>query len=163
VPRPGAAPIHLSDLYRGWSRLGLIRDLAFGEFSPAELAADIGCTVQDVLEFQDTHQDEIAETRAALAGHLAIETAGLWVAKKQNRLAELQSDLEDLGDAVDEIRDLGKLGGQQHRDVVKTRVTLLKAVADELSPKSTGIKPRAEEPGNVVRYVIEDSDAEAMK
>jgi hypothetical protein len=137
--------------------------LAFGEFSPAELAADIGCTVQDVLEFQAVYENDISETRAALAGHLAIETAGLWVAKKQNRLAEMQADLEDLGTAVEAIRGEGKLGGQQHRDVVKTRVTLLRAVADELSPKATGVKPRPEEPGNVVRYVIEDSDAEAMK
>jgi hypothetical protein len=163
VPRPGAAPVHLADLYRGWSRLGLIRDLAFGEFSPAELAADIGCKVEDVLEFQSVYENEIAETRAALAGHLAIETAGLWVAKRQNRLAEIQGDLEDLGVAVEAIRSEDKLGGQQHRDIVKTRVTLLRAVADELSPRATGVKPRVEENGNVVKYIIEDSDAEAMK
>jgi hypothetical protein len=163
VKSPGQAPIILSDLYRGWPRLGLIRDLAFGEFSPAELAASIGCTIHDILEFRADHEDEIAETRAALAGQLAIETAGLWIAKKQNRLAELQADTEDLRGCIEKLRDEDKLGGQQHRDIVKTRVTLLKAVADELSPRATGIKPRTEETGNVVRYVIEDPDIEAMK
>jgi signal transduction histidine kinase len=137
--------------------------LAFGEFSPAELATNIGCDVRDILDFRADHEDEIAETRAALAGKLAIETAGLWIAKKQNRLAEMQADAEDLRDCIEALRDESRLGGQQHRDIVKTRVTLLKAVADELSPRQTGVKPRAEETGNVVRYVIEDDDIEAMK
>lgn len=165
VPRPGSAPLHLADLYRGWPRLALIRDLAFGEFSAAEIAANIGggCTAQDVLEFRDEHEDEITEVRAALAGKLAIETAGLWVTKRQNRLAELQSDLDDLKETIEVLRDEKKLGGQVHRDVVKTRVTVLRAVADELSPRATGVKPRPAEDGNVVRYVVEDPDSEAMR
>lgn len=165
VPRPGSAPVHLADLYRGWPRLALIRDLAFGEFSAAEIAANIGggCTAQDVLDFRAEHEDEITEVRAALAGQLAIETAGMWIAKRQNRLAELQSDMEDLKGAIEALRDERKLGGQMHRDIVKTRVTVLRAVADELSPRSTGVKPRPAEDGNVVRYIVEDPDSQAMQ
>lgn len=165
MPRPGPAPVHLADLYRGWPRLALIRDLAFGEFSPAEIAANIGggCTAQDVLDFRADHEEEITEVRAALAGQLAIETSGMWITKRQNRLAELQADMEDLRTAVEALRDERKLGGQQHRDVVKTRVTVLRAVADELSPRQTGVKPKVADDGNVVRYIVEDPDSEAMR
>lgn len=156
--------IHLSDLYRGHGRLGMIRDLAFGEFSHSEIAKDVGCTIADVREFEETYADEIIEVRAALAGHLAIETAGLWVSKKQNRLAELQSDVEDLNDVIASLRDTGRLGHKVHHDTVKVKISALRAAADELTPRGAAALRREtdKDDKNVVRYVIEDPDIEAM-
>jgi hypothetical protein len=160
-----SAPVHLSDLYRGWPQLGLVRDLAFGEFSHQELASSLGCAAADIREFAEQHSEEIAETRAALAGQLAIETAGLWIAKRQNRLAEYQSDAEDLRGVIEALRKDGRLGGKVHHDTVRTRIAILRAVAEELSPRQTGltIRPTAgTDDKNVVHYVIEDPDVEAM-
>ena len=105
--RSGPAPVHLSDIYRGYPRLALIRDLAFGEYSYSEIAKTMGCTAGDISLFAQEHVQEIAEVRVALAGKLAIESAGLWVSKKQNRLAELQSDIEDLKDYIEDLRPRG--------------------------------------------------------
>lgn len=161
----GPAPVHLSDIYRGWPKLGLIRDLAFGEFSHAQIAQDLGCKTSDVAEFASQHEDEILEVRSALAGKLAIETAGLWIAKRQNRLAEYQADVEDLNQYIAELRERGALGTVPHREALKSKVVMLKAVADELTPRGA-LAVRAakgEDDKNVVRYVIEDPDIEEMQ
>ena len=166
--RPGSggpASVHLSELYRGWPRLGLIRDLAFGEFSHAQIAADIGCSAADVAEFAAQHEEDILEVRAALAGRLALETAGLWISKKQNRLAEYQSDVEDLNQFIAELRERNACGSAPHREALKTKVVMLKAVADDLTPRGA-LAVRAakgEDESNVVRYVIEDPDIEEMQ
>lgn len=170
LARPGTAgpaPVHLSDIYRGWPKLGLIRDLAFGEFSHAQIAADLGdCTAADVAEFASQHEEEILEVRAALAGKLAIETAGLWIAKRQNRVAEIQADVEDLNTYIAELRGRDALGTAPHREALKVKVTMLKAVADEFTPRGS-LALRAAKGGgeekNVVRYVIEDPDIEEMQ
>lgn len=158
------APVHLSDLYRGFPRLGLIRDLAFGEFSHAEIARTLGCKAADIAEFAAQNEEDIAEVRAALAGQLAIETAGLWIAKKQNRLAEYQSDVEDLIEAIETLRSEGQLGSPKHREVLKSKTVMLKAVADELAPRGVTLRQsdKSNDDKNVVHYVIEDPDAEAM-
>jgi hypothetical protein len=168
LPTSGQVPIE--DLYRGRTRLALLRDLAMGEWSPREIALQVGCTEEAIRAFQGDHQDEISEVRAALAGHLAIETAGLWVTKKQNRLAEFQADIEDLDLIITAMRRqgvssaedaiLGGLGTRRHHNLMKTKLALYKAVADELHPR-TGINLTVgaeEDDSNTVRYVIEASE-----
>lgn len=168
--RADSGHVPLEDLYRGRTRLALIRDLAMGEWSPREIALQLGATEESVRAFQGDHADEISEVRAALAGHLAIETAGLWVAKKQNRLAEYQQDIEDLSIIVEAMRAqgvsrdedaiLGGLGTRRHHNLMKTKLALLRAVADELSPRMgvTFTPSNEDEDSKTVRYVIEASE-----
>jgi hypothetical protein len=118
-----------------------------------------------VAEFAAQHEEDILEVRAALAGRLALETAGLWISKKQNRLAEYQSDVEDLNQFIAELRERNACGSAPHREALKTKVVMLKAVADELTPRGA-LAVRAakgEDESNVVRYVIEDPDIEEMQ
>lgn len=165
--------IPLQELYRGRNRLSLIRDLAMGEWSHRELAAQIGATPEAITAFANDHGDEISEVRAALAGHLAIETAGLWVSKKQNRLAEYQADIEDCERIVDSMRIqgpassnpideqvFGGLGSRRHYNLMRTKLAIMKAVADELSPRAgITIKPGDDDDnGNTIRYIIEADD-----
>jgi hypothetical protein len=155
--------------YRGRARLALIRDLAMGEWSSRELADACGTDIADITRFAETFADEVTEVRAALAGRLAIETSGLWVTKKQNRLAEYQADIEDLDLVLRAMRAqaepgsedtgdiiLGGLGSRRHHSLIKSKLALFKAVADEIEPRGRNITAtRDEEDSNVVRYVIE--------
>lgn len=95
--------VTLDDLCWGRTRLALIRDMALQEFSDRELALRITCDLPTLKAFRALYADEIAEVRAALAGQLAIETAGLWISQRQNRVAEYQSDVELINQAM---RDL---------------------------------------------------------
>src|ERR1043165_4636324 len=82
-------------LLRGRVRLALIRDLAMGEWSYAEIGRQIGATTHEIAEFAKAEADAINEVKAALAGKLAVESAGLWISKKQNRVAELEAMYAD--------------------------------------------------------------------
>lgn len=162
-------------LYRGRARLTLIRDIAMGEWSNRELADQVGVTTEAIAAFAAEHADEISEVRAALAGQLAIETAGLWVTKKQNRLAEMQQDIEDCEailnvmrgqgvshkaayDATEEI-DFGPgLGTRRHFNLMKTKLALLRAVADEVSPRAANQKGPDDEEHTSVNFVVQDDD-----
>ena len=171
-----------SQLYRGRTRMALLRDLAMGEWSDASIAASVGVPTEIITDFRESYPDEIQEVRAALAGQLAIESAGLWISKKQNRLAELQEDFEDIDQVIDLMRknteeqlkatmdgsdSLQKgdtfdtnllLGSRRHQNLLRSKIAILKAVADELTP--TKGQPDARPEGdNTVRYVIE-SDTE---
>lgn len=95
--------VTLDDLCTGRTRMALIRDMALGELSDRELALRIACDLPTIKAFRALYADEITEVRGALAGQLAIETAGLWIAKRQNRVAEYQSDVEQINAAM---RDL---------------------------------------------------------
>lgn len=154
-------------LYRGRTRLELVRDLAMGEWSPASLAKRLGVDTADVEEFADKYATDIAEVRQALAGQLAIEAAGLWISKKQNRIAELQADFDELNEVLGQMRngtyrptdnDGTNLGSRRHRGILKSKMDLLRAVAEELSPRGAGATAGSPDDPNIVHYIIEAGD-----
>src|SRR5579859_806790 len=155
----GRLPV--TQLFRGKHRLQLIRDLAMGEWTVASLAKEYCVDSRDIADFEQQFAKEISEVRAALSGQLAIETAGLWISKRQNRLAEIQADFEEIEGVIDTIRkgeyyatdnDGSNLGSRRHRFLVKAKIELLKAAAEELSPRNTGLTGATDDP-NVVHYV----------
>lgn len=164
--RSSVGPVSISTLYRGRVRLGLIRDLAMGEWTHGEIAKSIGCRVADVAAFADEHVTEIEEVRAALAANLALETAGLWITKKSNRLAEYQADVDDINAIIAIMRRPGQppgqdLGSKRHVALARLKLANMKAVAEELDPPRRGaIRPGSgdDEDRNVVHYVIEAAD-----
>lgn len=92
--------VTLDDLCWGRTRLALIRDMALQEFTDRELSLRITCDLPTIKAFRALYADEITEVRSALAGQLALETAGLWVSQRQNRVAEYQSDVELINQAM---------------------------------------------------------------
>lgn len=167
----GARPI--STLYRGRLRLELIRQLAMGEWSNASIAKQIGVDAKDINDFAEHFEQDIAEVRQALAGQLAIEAAGLWISKKQNRIAELQADVDELNEVLATMRegnyiptdnDGTNLGSRRHRAIIKSKMDLLAAVADELSPRGAGTGAGSAADPNIVHYVIDAGDiGEALR
>lgn len=100
-------------------KLGLIRDLAENTEKISHLAKKYGITRDGVSQFRTRNKARIAE----VASHLDDEWAGLWVAKKTNRIEVLQSQAESL------------LAQLQHEEDNKARRELrntLRAVAEEL-------------------------------
>lgn len=165
------------EIYRGRTRLALIRDLAMGEWSDSAIAQSIGVPLDIVTDFRQTYEHEIQEVSSALAGQLAIESAGMWISKRQNRIAELQEDFEDIDLVLAVMRENTKimlhngidgsdsqmrgdafdtnllLGSRRHQNLLRSKIAILKAVADELAPRNRD--DSAEDNTNTIRYVIE--------
>ena len=143
-----------ASLYKGHERLSLIRDLALGEFSHRELGTRAGLPTADIADFAKEYADEISEVRAALAGQLAIETAGLWITKKQNRLAEYQAEIEEIRDYLATLRNDNVRWSRTHKDLLKVYMDLFRQTADELGayPQRSAAPARQ---GQTVHYIIE--------
>jgi hypothetical protein len=177
-PKPPPALEDPSVLTRGRARMALLRDLAMGEWDDESIAASANTTISFIREFRLMYEDEISEVRAALAGQLAIESAGLWISKRQNRLAEMQTDFEDidlvievmrrntrdhLTDTVDGSDSMARgdafdanmlLGSRRHQNLLRSKLAILRAAADELSPRNNS-KEAEQDASNTIRYVIE--------
>lgn len=150
-PLPGSRlGTAVTELYRGRAYLALLRDLALGEWSYSELAQGLGVPTSEIADFAKENSAQIGEVKQALAGELAIETAGLWITHKHMRLAEIQGDYEDLDREIEAIRKQPATfgehgsgpGSRHHRELVKARDSLRRAVAEELGERQrTGPKP----------------------
>lgn len=84
-------------LERGWVRHKLIRELAAGDKTQAVLAEEYGVTEVSIGKFKKRHLTAIAEATAQLED----EMSDLWIANKGMRLAELQEDVDNIGDNMD--------------------------------------------------------------
>lgn len=79
-------------LERGHVRQRLIRELATGEHTQAELGRRHGVSRQAVSAFAAKHAERIAD----VASRLDDEFAGLWIASKTARIAELEAQVDRL-------------------------------------------------------------------
>lgn len=102
-------------LERGWVKHRLVRDFALGEKNQKELAQIYGVSQTSISQFKRRHALEIEEVR----NNLADQYAGVWVAKKIERIREYQNAAEKMasGDSA------------RSQEVL---VSILKAVAEEL-------------------------------
>jgi predicted transcriptional regulator len=131
-------------LERAWVRRRLVRDLATEEHTQSQLADQYGVTASAISNFKSRHRSEIEDVRRTLED----EFAGLWIARKELRLATLQQDVEDLGDSLEV-------------DVVKVRHAALRQAADELGqiPSRAGIHVQ----NSTVTFQVEGVDLETCK
>lgn len=129
------------DLERGWAQARLIRDLATAEKTQVELAAEYGVGQSAISLFGTRHAGEIS----ALKARIEDEWAALWAADKFNRVAELQSDIEDIGKGADE-------------KLLRVKHAALRQIAEELGQLKTTV-----EVGGKVTYVIEGIDASVLR
>jgi hypothetical protein len=102
-------------LERGWVKHRLIRDFALGEKSGKELGEIYGCSQTSISQFKKRHALEIEEVR----NNLADQYAGVWVAKKLERIREYQNAAEKMASGA----------SARNQEVL---VSILKAVAEEL-------------------------------
>jgi len=102
-------------LERSWVKHRLIRDFALEEKKNYELAEIYGVSVTAISMFKKRHSHEIEEIR----NNLADEYAGVWVAKKLERVRAYQEAAEKMVD------------GKTTRSA-EVLVQILKAVAEEL-------------------------------
>lgn len=166
-----------TQIYRGRNRLALIRDLAMGEWTDASIAQSIGVPYDVIVDFRLTYETEISEVRLALANQLAIESAGMWISKRQNRIAEMQEDYEDIDLVLAVMRENTRthlkvgmdgsdsqvrgdvfdtnmlLGSRRHQNLLRSKLAIMKAVSDELSPRNK--EENKEDDSRTIRYVIE--------
>jgi len=154
--------VTLDDLCRGRTRLALIRDMALNELSDRELALQIGCDLPTLKAFRSLYATEISEVIAGLAGKLAMETAGLWIAKKANRVAELQSDVEQLNAALKwfEYDDEGNLApmlmaSREHDRLLRAKHFALGQAAGEYAAAD---KRQTASENPPIRYILEMDD-----
>lgn len=139
----------------GRHRLALIREIATSDMSFAEIAARHEAGEQDILAFASRFADEIAEVKRATTGAMSLEVAGLWVTKRENRLAEIQRDLE----LVEvKIRNMIRSKSDEPRDLavlLRVRLEALRAAASELSNTVDAAA------SDRTAYVIETEDFES--
>jgi hypothetical protein len=147
---------------RGRKRLALIRDLATAEWSDGSLASMYDMTAADIAIFRYTYAEEIAEVSNALSGTLDISTAGMWLSKKQQRLAEYQQAIEDIDETIAQLRASGVTWSRAHRDLFRARLDLYRQAADELGayPQRASAPVRQ---GQGVQYIIDSEDQEHLK
>ena len=106
------------DSLRPWQRHKLLRELAAGDRTSAQLAADYGMTASGIREYKKRHRPQVD----AIAADLANEFAGLWIADKGQRMSAYQDDYE----RTLEHQHSG------HHEWVKSRTGILHNVAEEL-------------------------------
>jgi hypothetical protein len=176
LPQPVSRNLDPSQIYRGKARMALIRDLAMGEWNDETIARSIGVPAIEIETFKEQYSNDISEVRQALAGQLAIESAGLWISKKYNRVSELQSDFEDIDLVIDVMRRNTReqihtlqsgsdsmvkgdefdtnllLGSRRHQNLLRAKIAILKAVADEYAPNKQ--QKQENEEDSSIRYVI---------
>lgn len=113
--RSDGAAARKGHLERGWVKHRLIRDFALGEKNQKELAEIYGVSATAMTQFKRRHGLEIEEVR----NDLADQYAGVWVAKKIERIREYQNAAEKMA------------SGESARSQ-EVLVSILKAVAEEL-------------------------------
>lgn len=133
----------MAKLERGWARAALIRDLATGEKNQVQLAQKYGVVQSSISEFADRHRDEIASVRSKIED----EWAALWVAEKFNRVAELQSDIEEISKLP--LPD---------KDLLRVKHAALRQIAEELGQLKTHV-----EVGGKITYTITGIDPEVLR
>lgn len=109
-----------------WQRHKLVRELAAGERTSADLGREYGMTAAGIRMFKQRHRAEV-DAIVAAAGD---EFAALWIADKGQRLAAYQDDYE-LAASVAKA---------DHHEWIKARTAILHAVAEEtgqLPPRTT--------------------------
>jgi hypothetical protein len=134
-------------------------DLATGEKSQAWIRKQYGLTQAQLNTFMDHEADNIAAIGQAVSAREAVKLRGLWSSQKAMRIAEMQKDVDDINMTIDMRRDedgtIDPFWGSkaEYANLLRTKTTLLRSIADEIDGTRRAIMAPDDE-RNVVRYVI---------
>lgn len=134
----------------GHKKLELIRLLALRQHTYEQLGEMFGVSPQGISSFNRRNATEIEKCEVDLASE--DEFAGLWIVDKAKRVAEYQSDVERLNEAMQDALDPTGL---------RIKHNALLRVAEEMGQLPTKVQAQVET--KIVRYVIEGVDPEAVK
>ncbi len=142
--RETESPRHSFPLERGWVKHKLIRELAEGKKTHAVLAVEYGTSITSIGNFKRRHTTLVDQAKQDLADKFA----DLWIADKRNRLAELQADIDSMGDDPDP-------------DLLKIKHAAMKQAAEELGqlPSRMGVSVQAA----TVTFQIDGIDLETLR
>jgi hypothetical protein len=86
----------------------------------------------------------------------------MWITRKENRLAELEHEAEEIRDTLDYYRQEGIYWSRSHRDMIRTYLEILRSVADEIGayPQRQSQPARS---GSTVHYVIDTEDSDSLQ
>lgn len=131
-------------LERGWVKLKLIRELATGTKTQVVLADEYGVAEHSITRFKRRHLTEIQEVQADIENKFA----SLWIAQKEYRLAELQHDVDEIGDTRDP-------------EMMRNKHTALKQAAEELGQLPSRFNMQVNTAP--ITYKIEGVDLEQLR
>lgn len=112
---------------RGTSRTELIRRLAVGDETHEQLGVAFDRSAQTISNFASRNKDEIRLARQALVADPNDEYAGVAIAKKLNRIADADQDLQ----YVIELLESGDLSPTQRKGYLNLKSKLRREVAEE--------------------------------
>lgn len=137
-------------LDRGATRLQLIRQIALGNKSLAQLCHEYDVGNGTVEAFAKRHAAEIQ----AVVDESAAEFTALWIAEKRNRLAEYQQDIEDINESLlsDDVKQSEKT------QLFRVKHAALRQVAEELGHLPGRVQIRFEGPRVTYQIVGVDMD-----
>lgn len=127
---------------RGWVKYSLVDDLVEGIKTYEALAIKYDVSPQRIGQFKKQNEELIDERRK----NAADEFAGMWIAKKKNRVAAYEADV----DRIDELE----------LDPQWTRIkhAALKSVAEELGQLKTYIDAETR-----VNYTVDGVDMDKLQ
>lgn len=160
-------------LERGWRKQWLLGKLARSEGTHADLAQALGVVPSAVGMFSRRHAAEVEAMREALAQQLT----GLWIADKLSRLAEMQTDVEDINDIIGakieqaSERPVNPLEpGEERADKpsatedlpvwLRTKLAILRGAAEELGQIPNKVTMQVG--GSIVTYKIDGVDLDKI-
>ena len=135
----------------------LIQDLAVGDMSHADLAEKYEVATQTITNFASRKKHRIAE----VAQNQVDELVGLWVARKELRVAtyqaEIERNLELINDMVDSLMHFPI--PPETDKITRLQAVILKALKD-VAVEAGQVRAAGDQDDRpVVRHIIEGLDA----
>jgi len=132
---------------RGHRKLNLQRDLAAGTYTQSELAIKYDVTTTAISQFGTRYKDEID----AIAKAMDDEFAGLWIADKKQRIAEYESDVENINEHIHDT------AGEPNPNLILRKHNALRSAAEELGQLTAKVESTGK-----LHYVVEGVDMDAL-
>lgn len=139
----------------GYRKIMLVKDLAAGVLSRAELADKYEVNEPAIKSFAHRYANEISQLQAKLIQELDL----LWSQEKINRLAEYQQDVDDINELLTDLP--GKFRGSLSPSLFAKKHAALRSISEELGQLPTRVNVTGAT--TVVNYSVEGVDLNDLR